>query len=102
MRALVGFASLATAGVLPACLAVGVGTSPDCAAGMAPAACLGGSVDSFRNLIGLVAAIGVTVGGFVAVSVFWQAHRHRRLSMLLDQAASPAPLADPHVGPRPC
>ena len=34
MRSLVGFASLATAGLLLACLAVGVGTGPDCASGM--------------------------------------------------------------------
>lgn len=98
MRALVGFASLATAGLLLACMAVGLGTGPDCAAGMAPAACLGGSVGSIRNLFELVAAIGLTVGGFVAVSIFWQAHRHRRLSMLLDRTASPARLADHDVG----
>jgi len=98
MRALVGFASLATAGLLLACLAFGLGTGPDCSAGMAPAACLGGSVGSIRNLFGLVAAIGLTVGGFVAVSIFWQAHRHRRLSMLLDRTASPARLAGQDVG----
>src|SRR5712671_5454617 len=98
MRSLVGFASLATAGLLLACLAVGVGTGPDCASGMAPAACLGGSVGSIRSLFGVVAAIGVTIGGFVAISIFWQVHRHRRLSRFLDRTASPARLADHDVG----
>ena len=98
MRALVGVASLATAGVFLACLAIGIGSGPDCAAGMAPAACLGGSVGSIRNVFGLAAAIGATVGGFFAVSLIWQARHHRRLSMLLDRTASPARIADQEVG----
>ena len=98
MRSLVGLASLATAGLLLACLAVGVGSGPDCAGGMAPAACLGGSVGSIRSLFGVVAAIGATIGGFVAISIFWQVHRHRRLSRFLDRTARPARLADHDVG----
>ncbi len=98
MRALVGFASLATAGLLLACLAVGLGTGPDCAAGMAPTACLGGSVGSVRSMLGVLAAIVVTIGGFVAISIFWQVYRHRRLSMFLDRTARPARLAEHDVG----
>jgi hypothetical protein len=98
MRAHVGLAILATAGVVVVCLLVGVGSGPDCAAGMAPAACLGGSVGSIRDLFGVAAAMGATVGGFLAVSILWQVRRHRRLSVLLDRAASPAWLADHEVG----
>jgi hypothetical protein len=98
MRGLVGFASLATAGVVAACLLVGVGAGGDCAASMPPATCIGGFVRSIHDLFGPAVAVGGTVGGFLAVSILWQARRHRRLSSLLDRTARPALIADYRVG----
>lgn len=100
MRAVVGIAILATAVVAAAaaCLLAGVASGPDCAAGMAPAACLGGSARSIRGLLGAAAAIGAATGGFLTVSILGQVRRHRRLSTLLDRTASPARIADHDVG----
>lgn len=98
MRLRVGLAILAAGGVAVACLIVGVGSGPTCAAGMAPVACLGGSVGSIGDLFGMAATMGAMVGGLLGISTVWQVRHHRRLAVLLDQAASPAWLADHEVG----
>lgn len=98
MRPFVGAAILGAAAVASACLLVGVAGGATCTPGIAATACLGGSISSVRDLLGMVVAVGVIAGGLLVASILWQVGRHRRLSTLLDRAASPGWLADHAVG----
>lgn len=98
MRPFVGAAILGATAVAIACLLVGVAGGATCAPGTGATACLGGSVSSIRDLLGAVVVTGVIAGGLLTTSILWQTRHHRRLSTLLEDAASPAWLADHEVG----
>ena len=97
VRPAVGFAILAGAGIAIACLIIGAGSDTACTAGLASAACVGGWIRATGDLVGLVAATGVMVGGVLAPSFIGQVSRHRQLSALLDLAALPARVVDHEV-----
>ncbi len=97
MRPLVWVPILGATAVAVACVLVAVAGGTTCAPGMAATVCLGGPVSSIRDLLGVAVATGVIAGVLLAASIVSQARRHRRLSTVLDRAASPARLADQEV-----
>src|SRR5579859_1784042 len=94
MRPLAAVALLVAAGLAVACLVVGWGRVPACAAAVASVSCVGVSMRSTVDMLGVTAALGLLVAGLFALSILWQVRRHRRVFTLLDERASPARLAD--------
>lgn len=91
-------AAIVAAGIAFACLVAGVGRATSCTSGMAPVACLGGSVGSTGDLLGFAAVMFAALGGLLLATVVWQLRHHRQLVNVLDQTASRVWLADHEVG----
>ncbi|MEP6640132.1 MAG: hypothetical protein ABJC39_12350 [Chloroflexota bacterium] len=93
---IIASASLA---VLAACLIGPVTASGGCNlahAGVSAAACAA-SLTGFGPVRIILAVLG-SAGLLIAVSIAWDAERHRRLARLLDRLAEPAVLGDMPVG----
>ena len=88
MRPMFSLAFLATGGVALACLIVGLGSAAACAPGTETVACLGGSVSSMRDLLGIASAVFAILAGLLVASVMWQVRHHRQLARILDGTAS--------------
>src|SRR5438309_8720881 len=68
-----------------------------CPSGMGSLTCIGTAVGTMNQLSGLAAITAALLASALALSVLWQARRHRRIARALDRASTPARLMNRDV-----